>query len=88
MSVTHIASRHVTIEGRTVQRCGWCGTKLLDSQGAMCAVPVEFDSSSDDGRMPVWPEGAFVQVDGNRSSVIETDEANLLPEDNCRGLVE
>ena len=30
-SATHIASAPVVIHGRCIQRCGWCGEKLLDT---------------------------------------------------------
>lgn len=82
MSVTHIVSKPVTIEGRRIQRCGWCGEKLLDSKGVM--VPESMSEHS----FPTWPENAFVQIDGNRQSVIETDEPNLLPPDHCMELAE
>ena len=79
MSVTHIASKPVIIDDRLIQRCGWCGEKLLDSKGTM--APTNPDGTAP--VFPTWPDGALVQVDGNRSLVIEIEEPWELPADHC-----
>lgn len=86
-TVTHLAAPHVTVSGRTVQRCCVCGEKLLDSRGVSAPL-------GPDGKVPeypVWRTGSYVRITaGNpRSESLEghwdTDE---LPGDFCLPLVE
>lgn len=33
MSVTHVAGTRIGLNGRWIQRCAWCGAKLVDVRG-------------------------------------------------------
>lgn len=83
MSVTHIAGHAVTINGRTIQRCAWCGEVLSDVDIHRVGVV----SSDDSSPVPLnWPVMALIQCDGNHMCVIQCD--GQLPEDSCYELVE
>lgn len=84
-SVTHVAGPVAVIEGRQIQRCVVCGDKLCDSRGAM--MPVNPDGSAP--TFPTWEQGALVQCEGSRQSVVGSffDEGPL-PDDFCLVLVE
>lgn len=80
MSETHIASPVVTIgtDGGDFirQRCGWCGTVLLEYDLARVAVPVGTDP------MPAtWPVGSLVTVDG--PAQVAMGNVDRLPDDAC-----
>lgn len=88
MPTTHLAGPPVTVSGRTVQRCPWCGFKLCDSRGATTPV-------APDGRVPefpTWPHGALVEVsDGNPTRCLTAghwDDPGDLPPTFCYELVE
>lgn len=87
MSATHIAGPVIVIDARVIQRCAWCGEKLIDCIPANMMV-VEGDTRG----VATWPEFALVRVDGNVSSVVETfenrDPLGQLPDDSCKDMVE
>lgn len=84
-TTTHIAGPPVSLGDRVIQRCAVCGEKLCDNLN--CAMPMEADGSIP--LFPVWPQGALVQMEGNRSSVIgNVCEGDAVPEDICLDLVE
>lgn len=85
MSVTHIAGGWVEISGRVVQRCSWCGEKLIDSLGA--ALPIKEDGSFN--MIATWPPGKMVRVtQGSPTISVVLDECDDLPDDSCADLVE
>lgn len=55
--MTHIAGAIWGIDGRAVQRCAWCGKKLLDFR---------FDPSRDMPTVECFDLGALVKVSGGR----------------------
>lgn len=89
MSVTHLAAPHVTISGRTVQRCCICGEKLLDSLGT--SAPLNPDGTEPD--FPTWATGTLIRFSGQQPQaqvrVGSWDEVETaLPADLCLALVE
>lgn len=83
-SVTHLAGPVVTIQGRIIQRCAVCGEKLCDSLNI--AAPLEPDGS--EPTFLTWQEAAFVQMEGNRTSLVGNLRTDSVPEDFCLALVE
>lgn len=85
-TTTHLAGPPISIMERVIQRCAICGEKLCDNLN--CAMPIEADGSIP--LFPVWRQGDFVQMEGNRSSVIGSIFADSggIPEDICLDLVE
>ncbi len=84
MSVTHAAGPVVGIKGRIIQRCPVCGEKLCDSLNT--AMPLNPDGSIPE--FPTWAEGALVEIDGNRSSLVGEFLTMELPVNFCLVLVE
>ena len=83
-SVTHVAGPLIKVGPRIVQRCPVCGEKLNDSRDLANAAssdgPPEFLS---------WVEGALVQFQGARQSVVgDFFQVTPLPDDFCLELVE
>lgn len=83
-SVTHLAGPVVSIQGRAIQRCAVCGEKLCDNLGMV--APCEPDGS--DAIFLVWQEAAFVQMEGNRTSLAGNLRTDPVPDDFCMALVE
>lgn len=85
-STTHIAGPAITVCQRTIQRCSWCGEKLVDSKGMM--APCKPDGSPPDP-LPTWEPGRLVQVThGNPQRWLLLDDTDQLPKDSCLDLVE
>lgn len=87
--IVHLAGNAVCLDGRIIQRCLICGEKLADNLN--CAMPVEPDGS--DPVFPTWGTGAWVEIDGNRSSKVGESEnpemwGEQIPENSCVSLVE
>jgi hypothetical protein len=84
-SVTHLPGFPVLVFDRLIQRCGICGTKLVDS--GRSKVRLRRDGSFN---YPHYEE--FVPVRFGRRGkvrVLERDASDLtLPRDNCLELVE
>jgi hypothetical protein len=55
--VTHIAGAYWGVNGRAVQRCAWCGAKLLDFR---------FDANREPPAAECFDLGALVKVSGGR----------------------
>ena len=83
-TVSHLAGPSITISGRVIQRCLICGYKLCDSLN--CAMPMNTDGTMP--RFATWEKGSFVQIEGNRSSIIPEEVEGKLPDDSCIDLVE
>ncbi len=79
---SHIAGLDVAIGSYLRQRCGWCGTILLDYDLRNVIVQTE---TADKG-VATWPVGEIIRVDGNISSIVEHESGNQLPEDSCATL--
>lgn len=86
-TVTHVAAPHVTVSGRTLQRCVICGEKLVDSKHT--AMPLGPDGGVP--AFPAWRAGQYLRVYPGNPRV----EANVghwddddLPADLCLPLVE
>lgn len=89
MSVTHVAGPYVGVRGRGIQRCLWCGEKLVDTKGQAAPVP----PGGEPPEALFFPLLGLVRVEGEnptRSSVVgEFDnECTPLPDDFCFDLVE
>ena len=80
MTIVHIASNTVVMEGRYLrQRCVWCGELLHDVD--MNTVQVcNTSDAQDDELYPTWGTGRLVAVDGNHSYIVE---GNKIPENCC-----
>lgn len=88
-SVTHVAGPYVGIDKRAVQRCLWCGFKLVDTKGQMSLV----GPNGEPPRPCFWETLALVRVTGgNPTSYVAVgkfdDEETKLPDDFCQDLVE
>ena len=78
--VTHLAGVFVGLAGRVIQRCAVCGYKLVDNKNT---------ASPDGSAMPTWTDGALVEIDGNRSSMVGMyEDPAPLPASFCINLVE
>jgi hypothetical protein len=82
VSVTHIAGPACTINGRTIQRCQWCGEIMVDSKGQMGPV----GPSGEPPQVLVYATGHLIETNGNRTS--DAGECDRLPEDSCFEMVE
>ena len=84
-STTHIAGNHITVNGRTIQRCALCGEKLIDSKNQAGVI-------GPNGELPgvaTWQPGRLVSVSGgNPSRSVLLPDAERLPDDSCIDLVE
>lgn len=83
-SVTHVAGPLIKVGPRIVHRCLVCGEKLNDSRDLE-------NAASPDGppEFAAWTEGALVQFQGNRQSVVgDFFQEEPLPDDFCLELVE
>ena len=76
--VVHIAGLEVQVGAQLRQRCGWCGTMLVDYALDRIAVPV-----GQDPRPATWPAGGLVEVDGNCSVVLPHEDGQQLPANAC-----
>lgn len=77
MIVIHMAGPVMLIQGRIIQRCAICGTKLVDNAGM--EMPL-----NPDGTYPavcVWPIKRLIEQEDNRFSVLP--ETNETPDDLC-----
>ena len=84
-STTHIAGDGITVCGRKLQRCCWCGEKLCDSKGMM--APLNPDGTAPE--FPIFPPGRLVRVtQGNPTEYRVLEDTDKLPEDSCENLVE
>lgn len=88
-STTHIAGGYITIGGRTIQRCAWCGEKLIDTRGQVVVGP---DCPSASDKPLHWPGGRLVRVTAGEglcvSRAVLLDESEQLPPDSCEELAE
>lgn len=85
-TTTHFAGLPIIIEGRCIQRCGWCGYKLVDK---MIADPYKPGGKElvDELYMP----GSIVRVDddnGEQFLVTTKDWGTGVPLDACDKLIE
>jgi hypothetical protein len=84
-TVTHTAGIYVQMNGRLIQRCGWCGAKLIDSRGR------EMPTSPHVVPAGVWEPGTLVRIKedehGNQSQV-KIVCSRGIPNDSCLPLVE
>jgi hypothetical protein len=83
VSVAHMAGIHVSIGGRCVQRCAWCGAILVDATPPRILGP--------DGEKPVvevYPPGTHVRIVVHPDGRVELDpfEDRTLPPDSCHRL--
>lgn len=85
MSVTHIAGNVITIGLRKIQRCPVRGEKLVDNIDELNG---RIASPDGDVTTSFWPVAELVQIEGNRSSVLQHVDGNNLPDDSCINLVE
>ena len=83
MAESHIVGLDVEIGPYLRQRCGWCGTILLDYD--LRNVMVQ-QIDGEDESVGTWPVGEVIRVDGNMSSIVEHTRGDQLPEDNCAAL--
>lgn len=79
--LVHVAGLVVHVNGRMRQRCGWCGTLMLDYNLPAMAVPVGQDPTP-----ATWPLGALVNVHGNASFLVELGDDQPLPLESCARL--
>jgi hypothetical protein len=97
-TVTHVAERPFTFNGRVIQRCAACGEKLLDSKYAPPELPPTEGVPVPKAKrgMLVWETGDLVRV-AAADSVAGTPErqwmtghwnTDPLPPDSCIDLVE
>jgi hypothetical protein len=86
-TVTHIAGPTITICGRSIQRCPWCGFKLRDNKGEMTQAPEHEESP-----FMVFPSGRMVRVatdeETRTTNYTVLADTNELPPDSCEGMVE
>jgi hypothetical protein len=82
----HIAGIALVFENRYMrQRCGWCGTVLIDEDMTLVAVV----QGTEQVGVPFWEPYALIEVDGGMSSVIEPTieaESMKMPEASCMKL--
>lgn len=72
-TITHITGNWFCVVGRYIQRCGVCGSVLIDTKNQ--AAPCKADGSPPDPP-PMWPPGRQLRVTlGNPTAY------TLLPED-------
>lgn len=74
-TTTHIAALAITVNGRVIQRCALCGSKLLDSKYALLA-----------GNL-CWPAYRMVRVTP-KGQIDLGQNLKELPMDCCLDLVE
>lgn len=74
----HIAGIHIQVGEFLRQRCGWCGTCLIDYDLSRVAVP-----EGQDPRPATWPVGDLIAVDGNLSTVVPHADGDALPAEAC-----
>lgn len=77
-TVVHIAGPDIQVGPRLRQRCGWCGTLLLDYSLDRIAVP-----EGQDPRPATWPVGDLIAVDGGLSHVVPHQDGDQLPAEAC-----
>ena len=89
MKTVHVAGPPVVINGRVVQRCAWCGEKLLDSKNTVGLIgpngePPTFPTYGERRLIEFEPGDGFVRsIDVG--DFVETEE---LPPEFCHDLVE
>lgn len=84
-SVTHIVGSWIEIGGRVIQRCAWCGEKLLDSKN----VAMPLGPNGEEPSFPTWPPGRLVRFSGTQPRCEHLlPESAQLPSDSCVDLVE
>jgi len=74
----HIASHHVQVDTHLRQRCGWCGTLLLNYALDRLAVPKDQNPSPH-----TWPTGHLIEVTTDASWVIPHRDGDQLPANAC-----
>lgn len=77
-SIVHIAGSDIQVNDRLRQRCGWCGTILLDYDLTRIAVP-----EGQDPRPGTFPPGELVEVDGGAYWVRPQPREQPLPKNAC-----
>ena len=74
----HIAAQPVRIGNLYRQCCAWCGHIFTDWDLANIAVP-EGQSAE-----PIaWPVGGLIEVEGNRTSVVDHEDGQRIPDGWC-----
>lgn len=86
MSTTHIAGMPCILDGRGIQRCAWCGQKLIDTKG----LKIQVDEPGMEPPIRFWPPNAVIQVDGVSATVLYENGfvCQEQPNDLCLQLVE
>jgi hypothetical protein len=79
--LVHIAGHHVQIDTHVRQRCGWCGTLLLDYPLDRLAVPEDQNPSPH-----TWPTGHLIEVTTDASWEIPHRDDDRLPANTCAHL--
>lgn len=73
----HIAGVHMQVGPLLRQRCSWCGASLLEYDRSRLGIPDQLL------KIATLPVGAWVNVDGDLSTVVPHTAGDPLPAEAC-----